>query len=60
MVSHDYAVYLPDGGTAQLDLAGATGTFEVQWYDPGLGGDLQDGTVRTVAGGALRSLGEAP
>jgi hypothetical protein len=55
-----YAVYLRDGGTAQLDLAGAAGTFEVQWYDPRLGGDLQDGTVRTVAGGALRSLGEAP
>ncbi len=55
-----YAVYLPDGGLAELDLTGAAGTFDVRWYDPRFGGDLQEGTVRTVAGGALRALGRAP
>ncbi len=55
-----YAVYLPDGGTAELDLTSAAGTFDVRWYDPRSGGELQDGTVRTVAGGARRSLGRAP
>lgn len=55
-----YAVYLPDGGTTELDLRGASGTFEVKWYDPRFGGDLQDGTVRTVQGGGLRGLGMPP
>lgn len=55
-----YAVYLPEGGTAELDLRGVSGTFEVKWYDPRFGGDLQDGTVRTVEGGGLRSLGLPP
>lgn len=55
-----YAVYLPEGGTAELDLRGVSGTFEVKWYDPRFGGDLQDGTVRTVEGGGLRPLGLPP
>jgi hypothetical protein len=55
-----YAVYLPDGGTARLDLTEEAGTFDVQWYDPRSGGELQDGTVRTVIGGGLRALGDAP
>ncbi len=55
-----YAMYLPEGGTTQLDLSAATGTFEVKWYDPRFGGELQDGTVRTVEGSALRTIGEAP
>lgn len=55
-----YAVYLPDGGTTTLDLSGASGTFDVRWYNPRTGGDLQDGTVRTIDGGGKRGLGEAP
>jgi hypothetical protein len=55
-----YAVYLPDGGDAQLDLTGVAGTFDVRWHDPRLGGDLQEGSVSMVKGGALRSLGRAP
>jgi hypothetical protein len=55
-----YAVYIPYGGPAELDLSGATGEFEVKWYDPRYGGPLQDGAVRTVHGGARRSLGEPP
>jgi hypothetical protein len=55
-----YALYLPDGGTARLDLTGATGTFEVKWYDPRFGGELQDGTVLSVEGGGTRPLGAPP
>lgn len=55
-----YAVYLPDGGTTTLDLSKASGTFEVKWYNPRTGGDLQDGTVHTIQGGGSRSLGNAP
>lgn len=55
-----YAVYLPDGGTTTLDLSGATGRFEVKWYNPRAGGALRDGSVRTIEGGGLRTLGQAP
>jgi Domain of unknown function (DUF5060)/Putative collagen-binding domain of a collagenase len=55
-----YAVYLPDGGTTTLDLSGASGTFEVKWFDPRNGGELQNGTVTTLEGGGSRPLGDAP
>jgi hypothetical protein len=55
-----YAVYLPDGGTTTLNLVGASGTFEVKWYNPRTGGPLQNGSVATVQGGGNRSLGTAP
>ena len=55
-----YAVYLKNGGTTDLDLSGVAGTFEVKWYDPRSGGDLKDGSVKTVEGGGRRALGAAP
>jgi hypothetical protein len=55
-----YAVYLPGGGPVELDLAGAAGEFEVKWYNPRFGGPLEDGAVKTVQGGATRSLGSPP
>ncbi|WP_321477972.1 DUF5060 domain-containing protein [uncultured Paludibaculum sp.] len=55
-----YAVYLPNGGSAGLDLSAAQGLFEVKWYDPRFGGQLQNGSVRAVQGGGIRSLGAPP
>jgi hypothetical protein len=55
-----YAVYRPEGGSAELDLSGVSGAFEVKWYDPRHGGELQNGTVTTIEGGARRSLGMPP
>jgi Domain of unknown function (DUF5060)/Putative collagen-binding domain of a collagenase len=55
-----YLVYLPKGGTADLDLAGAGGRFKVAWLDPRKGGRLQQGTVREVAGGGPVGLGTPP
>jgi len=55
-----YAIFLPYGGTTELNLAGVQGPFEVKWYDSRAGGELQDGTVRTIEGGAARSIGQAP
>jgi hypothetical protein len=55
-----YAVYLPDGGTTTLDLSDASGAFDVKWYDPRHGGELQDGSVTSVEGGGSASLGNAP
>jgi len=55
-----YAVYLPNGGTTQLNLAGAAGTFTVLWYNPRTGGGLVNGSVTMVTGGGQASLGNPP
>ena len=52
-----YLVYLPKGGTADLDLSGIPGRFTVAWLDPRKGDPLRKGSVREVAGGASVSLG---
>ena len=55
-----YAVYLPDGGEPTLDLSAADGLFDVRWYDPRHGGELQVGAVSQVRGGRRVSLGPPP
>jgi len=56
-----YAIYSSDAGAGvTLDLRGETGAFDVQWFNPRDGGDLQKGSIATVMGGAEVSLGEAP
>jgi hypothetical protein len=53
-----YALYLPNGGSATLQLA--AGTYSVQWYDPRAGGALRNGSVTTLTGGAGVSVGNPP
>ncbi|MEX2119205.1 MAG: DUF5060 domain-containing protein [Pirellulales bacterium] len=55
-----YLVYLPQGGTAQLDLTGERDAFTVAWFNPRLGGGLQGGSVARVQGGGRVSLGQPP
>jgi hypothetical protein len=55
-----YLVYLPSGGSADLDLLGATGEFSVSWFDPRNGGPAKPGSVRTLKGGSTSSLGAPP
>lgn len=55
-----YLVYLPNGGTCELDLGAERGAFQVQWFDPRRGGPLQTGAVRQLRGGATASLGDPP
>lgn len=55
-----YAVYLPSGGTTNLDLSGVSGTFTVRWFDPRNGGALRNGSVTSISGGGQRGLGNAP
>ncbi|MGH9163718.1 MAG: DUF5060 domain-containing protein [Vicinamibacteraceae bacterium] len=55
-----YAIYLPNGGTTELDLSAANGTFDVRWYDPRHVGGLQQGSVNQVEGGGRAALGLAP
>jgi len=55
-----YLVYLPKGGSAELDLAGAPGRFTVAWLDPRKGGPLKSGPVSQVEGGRTAALGAPP
>ena len=55
-----YLVYLPKGGTTDLDLNGAKGNFTVKWFNPRTGGKLMDGPVKSVKGGGGVSLGPPP
>jgi hypothetical protein len=56
-----YLVYLPDGGSADLDLASAEkATFSVRWFNPRSGGQLVTGDVAQVEGGKKVNLGQPP
>lgn len=55
-----YLVHLPNGGSAELDIATARGQFSVKWFNPRAGGALQDGSVKSAGGGSHVSLGEPP
>lgn len=55
-----YLVYLPDGGTCDLDLEAVPGTFSVKWFNPREGGELQAGSVSRIEGGGARGLSQAP
>jgi hypothetical protein len=55
-----YAIYLPQGGSATLDLRAYAGDYVVRWFNPRSVGAFEEGTVRTVEGGALTNLGAPP
>ena len=55
-----YAVYLPQGGTTQLDLGDSKANFTVQWFNPRKGGDLTEGSVTKLKGPGKLSLGNPP
>lgn len=55
-----YLVYLPNGGTTDLDLTAAQGKFTVKWFNPRTGGPLVNGSTNAVDGGKPTSLGNPP
>ncbi len=55
-----YAVFLPTGGGTALDLGAHGGSFDVRWYDPRNGGELQAGSLASVSGPGIRDLGRPP
>jgi hypothetical protein len=55
-----YLVFLRDGGTTELDLTGASGSFTLKWFNPRTGDALRDGSVKSIGGGAKVSLGQPP
>jgi hypothetical protein len=55
-----YAIYLPQGGTTNLDLGNRPTTYTVRWYDPRNGGPLQTGTVAEIKGPGPVAIGRPP
>ncbi|QDV25511.1 DUF5060 domain-containing protein [Aureliella helgolandensis] len=55
-----YLVYLPNGGTTELNLSEVSGDFSVEWFNPRSGGELVAGEIQRVAGGGPVKLGTPP
>lgn len=55
-----YLVYLREGGSTSIDLSGTDGSYDVQWFDPRHGGELQSTSIAKVNGGAKAILGPPP
>jgi len=55
-----YLVYLGYVSTTELDLRDIEGIYRIQWFNPREGGALQDGSVTSVTGGGMVSLGLPP
>ncbi len=46
-----YAIYLPHGGSCEIDLTTTSGTYSLQWYNPRSGGNLTNGSITEIKGG---------
>lgn len=55
-----YLVYLPAGGSHEIDLSKAEGVYNLQWFDPRHGGDLQGAENSQVVAGRVVKLGLPP
>jgi hypothetical protein len=53
-----YAIYLPDGGSTELQVE--AGTYSIHWYNPRTGGELKMGSVKEITGPGIFSVGMAP
>jgi hypothetical protein len=55
-----YLVYLPKGaGPATLQMNGSS-TWQVAWFNPRSGGELEQGNVKSIAGSGQQLLGVPP
>jgi hypothetical protein len=52
-----YVVYLKAGGSSQITLP--SGKYTIKWYNPGAGGELQNGSTTSLDSGTV-SLGNPP
>ena len=55
-----YVIMLKSGGTTNVDLGTVAASFDVKWFDPRNGGNLQNGTVTQVSGPGTKNIGNAP
>ena len=56
-----YAVYVrPGSQKTSLDFGQTNQNFSVSWYDPRNGGALKEGSISSISGSGLQSLGNPP
>lgn len=55
-----YALYLPFGGAAELDLSGIAGEFSYSWFNPREGVQLVQDSSTTISGGSRAEIGMTP
>ena len=55
-----YVAYLKNGGDSTLDLGSFKGEYDIAWYNPRKGGELQKGKVKSITGSGKQSLGLPP
>jgi hypothetical protein len=55
-----YAIYIPAGEEIKLDLSGCEGEFDINWFNPRKGGELEFGTKRQIQGGRIVDIGSPP
>ena len=56
-----YAIYRPPGiNPVSLNLSGEEGEFNIKWFDPRHGGELQLGTIIRAKGGEVVEIGDPP
>ncbi len=55
-----YLLYLVEGGPAVIDLKGHKGDYEILWFDPRKGGDLQPGSIQKIKGDQESEIGKPP
>jgi hypothetical protein len=53
-----YAVYMPEGGEAELELD--EGTYKLSWYDPRKGGEPVEGGKLSAKQAGKVKIGPAP
>lgn len=55
-----YLVYLPNGGTSDIDLSQIKGNYSVQWFNPRIGDSLQTSAVKKIKAGVKVNIGNPP
>ncbi len=55
-----YVIYLPNGGTTDLNLEGFANNFTIEWYNPRTGGLLETGSVTMATGAGVVNVGNPP
>ena len=56
-----YALYIPEKAeTASLNLGTNDQSFNVYWYNPRTGGELQKGSLSSIKGPGIQSIGAPP
>lgn len=55
-----YVIMLKKGGDVSLDLHSNKEKYNIQWFNPRKGGQLQNGSIKLLKGGGLQPLGFPP